>query len=436
MASDRYVLMGLAHVRSPWFRDLARWANSAAIPAEFVKCVSAEEVRARLGSGRPFSALLIDGSLPAVDRDLIDTATDTGTSVFIIDDGRVERDWLALGATRVLAADLSRGELLDALENAARPVPRADALTLGPSAAEGPVASWSGELIAVTGAGGTGASVVAMAVAAALGTDPRYRQLVLLADLALDAEQAMLHDARDVVPGVQELVEAFRTGVPTSAEIRSLVFSTDRGEYHLLLGLRRHRDWAGLRPRAFEAAIERLLHSYRVVVADIDSEVEGEPQCGVIEVEDRNLLARTVARRAGVVGVVGTPGVKGLHSMVRVVSDLLEFGVAAERLLPVINRAPRSGRARAELTSTFAELLDGDRRGVASPIYVTERRRLDEALRDGIPLPLSMGQQVATAALALLGTREQPLLEAPEPEPELVAPGSLGSWADAEEADE
>ncbi len=225
--ADRFVLLGLAHARSPWFRDVGRWANAAAIPAEFVKCLTVEEVRARLAAGRPYSALLIDGSLPGADRDLLDAVTETGAAVFVIDDRRLKRDRLSLGASRILEADFTRSDLLDALENGARPISRADTLTLGPSTDDTVEPSWSGRLIAVTGSGGTGASVVSMALAQALATDPRFRQLVLLADLALDGEQAVLHDARDVVPGLQEVVEAFRTGAPTSAEIRTMVFSTD-----------------------------------------------------------------------------------------------------------------------------------------------------------------------------------------------------------------
>jgi hypothetical protein len=71
MAGDRFVLLGLARPRATWFSEVSRWATSAIVPAEFVKCVSAEEVRARLAVGRPWSAALLDGSLPAVDRDLL-----------------------------------------------------------------------------------------------------------------------------------------------------------------------------------------------------------------------------------------------------------------------------------------------------------------------------------------------------------------------------
>ena len=78
MAGARFVLLGLAQVRSDWFREVSQWATTGAIAAEFVKCVSAEEVRARLAGGRQFSALLVDASLPSLDRDLIDTVQAAG----------------------------------------------------------------------------------------------------------------------------------------------------------------------------------------------------------------------------------------------------------------------------------------------------------------------------------------------------------------------
>jgi nitrate/TMAO reductase-like tetraheme cytochrome c subunit len=31
MAAERFVLLGLAQVRSAWFRDLSRWATSASV---------------------------------------------------------------------------------------------------------------------------------------------------------------------------------------------------------------------------------------------------------------------------------------------------------------------------------------------------------------------------------------------------------------------
>ena len=106
MAAERYVVLGAAQVRSPWFREVARWGNSAMLPIEFVKSMSVEEVRARLRSGRGFSALLIDDSLAGLDRDLVELARDAGCAVIVVDSGRSARQWGELGVSAVLPLDI------------------------------------------------------------------------------------------------------------------------------------------------------------------------------------------------------------------------------------------------------------------------------------------------------------------------------------------
>ncbi len=110
----------------------------------------------------------------------------------------------------------------------------------------------------------------------------------------------------------------------------------DRG-YRLLLGLRRPRYWATIRPRAFEAAFDALRRSFGTVVCDVTADFEGEDDGGSIDVEERNVMARTAVQRADAVVVVGACGVKGLHALVRVVGDLLAAGVPAARMVPVVN---------------------------------------------------------------------------------------------------
>lgn len=437
MAGSRYVVLGLAHARAAWFRDVARWSTSAALPVEFVGCVTLEELRARLASGRAFSAVLVDGALPGVDRDLVDRARSTGCAVLVIDDRRVERDWSALGASLILPGELSRTDLLDALTAYAVPLGRGEARAVpGPRADPG-AGGAPGALVAVTGAPGTGTSVLAMALAQGLGAGHERGDRVVLADLALDADQAVLHDAGDVVPGVLELVEAHRGGAPTAAEVRSLTFLVAGRGYSLLLGLRRHRDWAALRPRSVEAGLDGLRRAFRIVVADVDADVEGEVQCGSVDVEDRNVLARTTVSRAGAVVAVGTPGPKGVHALIRVLAALLEHGADPTAIVTVVNRAPRGGRARAEITAAVAELTrglpGGDR--LAGPVFLLDRKGLDDILLDGARLPAALTAPLAAAVDGLLARAPaEPV--APEaaggPEPVRVAPGSLGSWSDTD----
>lgn len=442
VSGDRYVLLGLAQARSGWFRAVAQWANSGTIPAEFVKCVSAEELRARLASGRPFSAALVDATLPAFDRDLVDLARGSGCVVVAVDRAAGgTRDLRALGAAAVLPDFFDPKALLDVLANHAAVVARGE--SLAGEIGEEPASRWQGQVAMVCGPGGTGASTVAIALAEGLAGDPRNGRSVLLADLALHAEQAMLHDARDVVPGVQELVEAHRSGRLPPEEVRALAFDVEERGYQLLLGLRRARAWATVRPRAFEASFESLRSTYRVVVCDADADLEGEEVGGSMEVEERHLMSRTAALRADVVFAVGLPGMKGLHSLVRVLGELRTAGVAPGGVVPVINRAPRSGRARSEMTAAVATLSSAGGASFGPPLFLPEVK-VEKLLHDGLRLPAALTQPLVGAFGAAIhqppddgraggraggaGVR--------------VRPGSLGSWSeddpdggeDAEEA--
>jgi MinD-like ATPase involved in chromosome partitioning or flagellar assembly len=428
VSTERYVALGLARTRTAWFTEVARWSTSAALPLEFVKCLSVEEARARLTAGRRFSALIADGRLAGVDRDLLDLAAAHGCAVLVVDDPRVARDWAGLGAATTLPEDFTRDDLRTALDQHASPVsdPRASTRADGPVVRGG----WRGSVVAVTGIGGVGTSTIAMAAAQGLARDPRNRDAVVLADLALDADLAVLHDTGEVVPGLPELVDAHRGGEPSLAEVERLTFAMpDRG-YRLLLGLRRHRDWAAIRPSALRAALETLARSARLVVADVDPDVEGERACGSIDVEERNVIARTALGTADVVVVVTRPDAVGTYRLVRTIEALVDEGLSAARILPLVNRAPRSLRARAELTQAFARLAphaiaDG---GIANPTYVAERKHLHRAIHDAVPLPDALCRSVAAAIGAQLVHVGPRLDETSAIDPEPVAVGSIGHF--------
>lgn len=426
---DRYVVLGLAPARAPWFREVAQWSHGAALPLEFLKCVSAAELRARLAAGRAFSAVLVDAGQPGLDRDLVEVARAAGCPVLVVANGRVTRDWWSIGVTDVLPFNLSRDDLREALARVAVPIGRGDTLVArGAHEVEHALPHWRGRVIAVLGPGGTGASTTAIALAQGLGDAARPDRLVALADMKLHAEQAMLHDARDVVPGVQELVELHRTDAPTLDDVRALTFRVDERNYHLLLGLRRARFWPTLRPRAFEAALTSLARLFESVVCDVDADVEGEDTVGSTDLDDRNVMARTVLSRASAVVVVGAPTMKGVHALVRVVDDLVAFGVEGDRIAPVFTRAPRSPRLRAQVTAAVGALAGRGTGALQSPAFVPERR-VDEALRDGVRLPAAVVEPVLAAYRAVLGRAGAVPLVAAEPEPVRVRPGEIGAWS-------
>jgi MinD-like ATPase involved in chromosome partitioning or flagellar assembly len=422
---ERYVLLGLAPPRSGWFRELSQWTTSASLAAEFVKCVSAEEVRARLGSGRVHSALIVDLSTPAFDRDLVAAAGAAFTPVIAIDDTH-GAGWSPadLGVAAVLDASFTLDELVDVLANHTRPIGRGDGLP--PRLADEPAAVWRGQLVAVCGPGGTGTSTVAAALAQGLAADPRFGRRVLLADLALRAEQAMLHDAPDLGPGLQEVVEAHRLGRPTPDDLRQSTFDIPKRGYQLLLGLRRSAAWSALRPRAVEATVDGLRRAWQVVVADVTGDIEGEDDGGSSDVEERNALARTATAQADVVLVVGRPGLKGVYSLTSLVEALVAHGTDPARLLPVVNLAPRGPRGHAEVAGALARLL-GPEAGVSNPVFVPERK-VEEAFRDGVALPAAVCDPLVGGVRAILKRVADHPPADPQPVP--IAPGSLGSWSE------
>jgi hypothetical protein len=425
VSGERYVLLGLAPPRSTWFREVARWTTSASLAAEFVKCVSAEEVRARLGSGRVHSALLVDICAPAFDRDLVATAGAAFTPVIAVDDthrpGWSPRD---LGVAAVLDAGFSLDDLLEVLAAHTRQIGRGDGLP--PRLDDEPAPAWRGQLVAVCGPGGTGASTVATAAAQGLAADPRFGRRVLLADLALRADQAMLHDAPDLGPGLQEVVEAHRLGRPTPEDLRQSTFDIPRRGYQLLLGLRQPAAWSALRPRAVEATVDGLRRAWQVVVADVTGDLEGEADGGSIDVEERNTLARTATSQASVVVAVGSPGLKGVHSLTALLQALLAHGVDPVRVLPVVNRAPRSPRAHAEVAAVLSSLL-GPTVPVTNPVFLPERK-VEEALRDGLVLPSAICDPVVGGVRAILARVADDTPAATRAVP--IAPGSLGAWSE------
>ncbi len=434
MSTDRYVVLGLAHVRSAWFREVSHWSTAAMVPVEFVKCVSVDELRARFASGRAFSAVLVDATVSGVDRDLVELAREAGCAVISVADTQGSRDLVALGAAAVLPAGFDRALLLAVLSEHSRMIGDTAARVAAPDGLERLAPqTWRGTVIAVTGAGGSGTSTVAMALAQGLAHDVRARGRVLLADFALDADQAVLHDARDVVPGVQELVEAFRHGAPEPDELTRLTFGDDHA-YRVLLGLRRHQDWTALRPRAFHAAFDALRRHHTHVVCDIDADLEGEAESGSLDVEERNLMARSAVDAAALTLVTGTASVQGTRRLVLLVARLVAHGIPVERILPVVNRAPRAARARAEITRTLADLvtplIGTAAASFGAPLFLPEQRRLEQSVRDGVGVPAGLATTLAATTFALLERNARTAtIDLTEPEPMRIVPGSLGSWA-------
>ena len=114
-------------------------------------------------------------------------------------------------------------------------------------------------------------------------------------------------------------------------------------------------------------------------------------------------------------------------------------GVRHRRLPDRSGREPRAPgpRQRAELGSALAALVGGrlpDVTLASTPIFVPERRRLDDLVRDGRHC---RRRSSASAACVPARSHARALPPPPAAEPLAVAAGSLGSWAAGSgEADE
>lgn len=414
--SAGWVLLLLGPRGRPWV-ERAVGLTSAGV--EVLVCGSAPELRARTSSARPVSAAVVDADAPGVDRDLLAHAG-RACPVVIVERG-TGRPWRALGAAAVVAADCSAEQLREVLASVALPVEVPAAL---PGDPRSPAVPSGGRLVAVCGTGGSGASTVAAGLAQGFGLGSARLGMdgpVVLADLCRRADQAMLHDARDVAVGLQELVEAHRAHEVTSRHVRAHCLPVAARGYDLLVGLRQPRAWAALRPRAVTAALAGLRSAYSAVVADVEPDLEGEAETGSIDVEERHALARAAVRSADVVVAVGRPGLHGTHALVRLLGEVVAAAVDGARILPVVNRAPADRAARAEITATLAALGSSGERPLP-PSFVGDLA-VEPAFLCGHPLPIEISHDLASTVdavtrLASVGTRHE--------EHHRVRPGTLG----------
>ncbi|MBW3536466.1 MAG: hypothetical protein KY395_01675 [Actinobacteria bacterium] len=387
----RFAFLVLAD-RSGWPQRMQTWTDRF----EIALCTSPEEARALVGSSRPWTAFVVDGNHPAVDRDLLALAAKSGAPPIVVADS-ASVDWIALGAVTVLNPEFDSEDL-----NAAVTGPR-----VSPERAHeiAPVVS-------VTGPGGTGASTIAIALAQGLA---RHSPGVLLADFARHAEQHVLHNLRPDRPGIGDLVEAHRTAAPDAATLRQLPEEIPARGYRVLGGLRRSVGWSSLRPRAVEATLNGLRGAHGVIVCDVDADLEGEAESGSFDVEERNTLARSAVAASSAVVVVGGPGIKGTHAMLRVLGEMWAHGVSPGRTVAVVNRGDETSLEK--LSDALGRLAGRGR----TLLFVPEAP-VDAALLDSLPLPMSIVAPVTDAVL--------PLVEGPRGDtgagPMRIQPGSLG----------
>ena len=364
---QRFVLLGLASGAPAWTSTIVRRLEGLGRASEFIACEDAADLFNRLGTGRPFSALLVDHRAVGLDRELISRAADRGCPVVVVGGSPAVARWRSLGASAVISDDLPAEHLAELLQRHARPIRPTDRLSLGVAPPAGPQRGWSGRMVAVTGPGGTGASRLARSLAAGLSRDPRMRGSVLLVDACLEADQAHLHglDEDDNGPDLQAATQAHRGGDPERPALERLLTRPAGRPYRLLPGLRRRRDWPAIGGPSLRATLVNLRRHHLVTVVDVEPLVDLTPPGQAVGPATPGEPCRIVMSLADLVLVAGRPGERGARSTERVLANLADAGVPRDRLLPVVLTEHSGSRRRARRAARLLEHSDASDTGRA-----------------------------------------------------------------------
>jgi Flp pilus assembly CpaE family ATPase len=396
--SRRYVLLVLDDRVRSISGLVSRAVAERGLVAEIVVCEGTDEAVARLRAGRRYSAVVAGGPDARID-DVRPAARRAATPVIVVGPSAPAAAWLDF-AIRTETIAVRRADELAAL-------------CLEPSGSGRATAPSGGRLVAVCGAGGTGTSVIAAAVAAGLADQATGRR-VLLADFALRSDQALLHRLPGTPTGLLDLIALFRYRRPAPRQVRSV--AVDVGNYRLLPGLGRPTRWTAVPPGAFDAALPGLRAAFEIVVADVTGEFEGEHEVGSIDAEERNHMARRTVLAADVVVVVGGSGTAATRRLGLLIANVSDLGVDPSRIQPVVNRITDPGRPQWSPPPGPSDL--------ATAIGLPELSGVDT-----VPLPMDLAGTMGPAVAARL--RRKP---APSWPPVLipmltpVLPGSIGCW--------
>jgi hypothetical protein len=84
------------------------------------------------------------------------------------------------------------------------------------------------------------------------------------------------------------------------------------------------------------------------------------------------------------------------------------------------------------MAAALTALLPQASRPDAGPLFLPDRRQVEDALRDGARLPTAITQPLVTAALAVLERSDPTVAPAAAPDPQPIRPGTLGHWTDTD----
>ena len=316
---------------APWELALVRGLGRPELGIRVARrCVDHGELLGTALRDRP-RAVLVDASLPWVDRDLVTTLRRAGIETIAI--GISARPLEQVGI-HCLPAETSP-EVVSALVFGFDAAPS----VTGSVPDDRVGASTSGRLVAVWGAGGApGRSTVAIHVAVEAAS-AGSRTLLIDGDVwsASIAQSLEL----DETPSITQAARLAADGWP--APITDCVQAGPH-DVAVLVGLARAELWPEVREESWRAVLAAAVLEYDVIVVDLAAPIEEDEELAFDRVPfRRNLVTTVVLEQADEIVMVVASDPIGLRRAVMAHQSLLARTPATSEVTVILNRTPRSG---------------------------------------------------------------------------------------------
>lgn len=325
-------------------------------------------VIAKLRSGKSIDALVVEGSLEFLNKDVLAAARDCEIPVWALSEGSRTTEWIEgfAGVRRIVELDDIRPAASDFVEQTLRHDERdvqREHVVSDESAVSRVIAVWG-----VVGAPGASTTAISLAALAA----QRGLSVVLCDADTRGSSLAIGLGLVDEVPGFAAACRLAGRGELTAVEIERLVERVSKGSvaFDLLSGLPRASRWAEIAPAKSQAVISLVREMYDLVVIDVGFGIEENEW--IDAAPQRDGAAMAIIHGADIVVAVGACDAVGIARFIRGLDELASI---CSNPVVVLNRATRlSGKEARDALERFTS------HRVATTILRDGRGGLDDAM--------------------------------------------------------
>lgn len=329
-----------------WEAPLVRGWQRRELGVELVRrCIDHGELLGVAMTEHPH-VVVVAGELPWLDRDLVGTLQDQGVVIVAVESASAVRALDTIGIAH-RTADAGAEELAALVHRVGgtrdEPVAGSD---------DGPRQPGGGRLVAVWGgAGAPGRSTVAVHLA--VEAAHRGTNALLIDGDAWSATVAQLLGLAES-PSVAQAARAAGDGWRQSL---ATCLQDGPDGCRVLSGLARAELWPELRERAWTAVLDAAREQHELVVVDLAAAIEEDEELAFDRVPyRRNLMTRVVLGVADEVVLVVAGDPIGIRRGIVAHRTLVESAAAKpDRVVPVLNRAPRTARRLQDCSAQVGE---------------------------------------------------------------------------------